>query len=103
MSNSRQTERLLWWSTRTRRRISAQFSMWMNTHRPHGSGTLAGDTHPHRGPQVVSKAMGAPFSDRPPVTGPRYVFSPAVTRGLAIAAVTRITRAKGREERWVVP
>lgn len=23
--------------------------------------------------------MGATFSDRPPVTGPRYVFSPAVT------------------------
>ena len=23
--------------------------------------------------------MGAPFSDRPPVTDPRYVFSPAVT------------------------
>src|SRR5512135_1834119 len=79
MSNSRQTERLLCSSTRTRRRISAQFSMLMNTHRPHGSGTLAGDTHPHRGPQAMSKAMGAPFSDRPPVTGPRYVFSLAVT------------------------
>jgi hypothetical protein len=25
--------------------------------------------------------MGAPFSDRPPVTGPRYVFSPAITKG----------------------
>src|SRR5512135_2657405 len=79
MSNSRQTERLLWPSTRTRRRISAQFSMSVNTHRPHGSGALAGDRSPHRGPEAVSEAMGAPFSDRPPVTGPRYVFSPAVT------------------------
>jgi ankyrin repeat protein len=28
--------------------------------------------------------MGAPFSDRPPVTGPRYVFSPAFTHAEAV-------------------
>ena len=31
------------------------------------------------GPKSARGTMGAPFSDRPPVTDPRYVFSPAVT------------------------
>src|SRR3954454_3696457 len=31
------------------------------------------------GSKSARGTMGAPFSDRPPVTAPRYVFSPAVT------------------------
>jgi len=31
------------------------------------------------GSKSARGTMGAPFSDRPPVTDPRYVFSPAVT------------------------
>jgi hypothetical protein len=31
------------------------------------------------GPKSARGTMGAPFSDRPPVTDPRYVFSPAIT------------------------
>jgi hypothetical protein len=31
------------------------------------------------GSKSARGTMGAPFSDRPPVTGPRYVFSPAIT------------------------
>src|SRR6516165_5211962 len=42
MSYSRQAARLLRPSTRTRRRISAQFSMSMYTHRPHGGRTWMG-------------------------------------------------------------
>jgi hypothetical protein len=45
--------------------------------RSKGSGW--GKRTPHRGPEAVSEAIGATFSDRPSAAGPRYVFSPAVT------------------------
>src|SRR5512135_178125 len=80
MSYSRQAARLLRPSTRTRRRISAQFSMSVYTHRPHGEGPGWGQRNLHRGPQAVSEAMGATFSGRPSAAGPRYVFSAAVTQ-----------------------
>jgi hypothetical protein len=61
------------------------FGPGQNTHRPHGEGPGRGERNPHPGPQPVSAAMGATFSDRPSTTGPRYVFSAAVTRGPAAA------------------
>src|SRR5512135_3171011 len=64
MSNSQQTERLLWPSTRTRRRISAQFSTSVNTRGPHSSKAGMGEEISHRDLQSMSKTMGAPFSDR---------------------------------------
>ena len=33
-----------------------------------------GEEISHRDLRAMSKAMGATFSDRPPVTAPRYVF-----------------------------
>jgi hypothetical protein len=79
MSNSRQTDRLLWPSTRMRRLISAQFSMFIYTHRPHGRGTTMGWRDPHRGLKAVSEAMDAPFSDRAPATDRYHVFRAIVT------------------------
>src|SRR5262245_2422882 len=86
MSNSRQTERLLWPSPRTRRRISVQVSMSVYTHRPHGEGPGWGERNPHPGPSPASQAMGATFSDRPSVPGPRHVFRAAVTAGEGLSS-----------------
>ena len=45
-----------------------------------------GERNSHRGPEAVSDAMGATFSDRPSAAGPRYVFSPAITSSEFLSA-----------------
>src|SRR5215472_1342297 len=61
MSYSRQAARLLRPSTRTRRRISAQFSMSMYTHRPHGGRTWMGVSETSI---VVPRPWGRPWALR---------------------------------------
>src|SRR3954452_23807575 len=60
------------------------------------------------GPKSARGTMGAPFSDRPPVTDPRYVFSLAVTsrRGAGLPArhgVQAMSRTTDPPEEPAIP
>jgi hypothetical protein len=64
------TSRILWPSTRTRRRISIQLSMLVSTVSPRVGGPAMRSEDRHRGPRVASHAMDASRSDRPSVMPP---------------------------------
>src|SRR4051812_34990213 len=61
------------------RRISAQLSMCVNTHRPRDGWETEGDDVPPGVPDATSGSMSAPDFDRTPETGARYVFRPTFT------------------------